>query len=75
MGKMKSRKWGAFLWVMLLESFGAFTGIIMFIKGGGGTATGFVIACFSAMAGTLAFYFTANVIQKKIIGPPKGDGP
>ena len=69
-GKYSSRKWLAFVAVMALEFGAAITGIVKFVvaqEGQGGTATGFVIACFSAIAGTLAFYFAANVAHAKVV--------
>jgi len=65
--KMKSRKWIAFIWVMLIETICIGFGLYKFVMSDP-IATGFIIACFSAINGTLAFYFTGNIIQKKIIG-------
>ena len=54
----------------MLESAAVIVGILKFIMATdtamASTSTGFIIAAFSAIATTLAFYFTANVAQKKI---------
>lgn len=34
--------------------------------------TGFIVACFGAVGTTLGFYFTANVVQKKVGGNDEG---
>ena len=67
--KAQSRKWKAFKYVMGLETLATVLGLFKFFMaedtGMAGTATGFVVASFGAIATTMAFYFTANVVQKK----------
>jgi len=65
-----SRKWIATVAVLVLEFCAAITGIVKFAMapyGSGGVATNFIIACFSAIASTLGFYFTVNAMQKNIV--------
>ena len=67
-----SRKWKAFKAVMVLEFVAAAVGITKFAMAPydkASAVTGFIVACFSAIAGTLAFYFAANVYQKNVEKP------
>jgi len=65
-----SRKWKAFKAVMILEFTATVVGIVKFAIAPYdkvAMVTGFIVACFSAIAGTLAFYFAANVYQKDVV--------
>jgi len=76
-GKHKSRKWKVFLAVLAMEMAITIAAALKMILSGDpiviGSLTGFMIANFGATNATLGFYFTANVMQKKIVPPPIED--
>ena len=68
--KAKGRKWRATKATLILEFAASIAGIVKFLIADDATlansATNFVLACFGAIAGTLAFYFTANVLNDQV---------
>ena len=67
--KYLSRKWIVTKWMLILEGVAALVGVGGYLLEKPG-ATGFTIGMFAAAASTVAFYFSANVLQKKLT-PPK----
>jgi len=68
--KYRSRKWAAFLAVLITELLITVAAAVKMILSDDpliiSSITGFIIACFGGVGTTLAFYFTANVVQKKV---------
>lgn len=69
--KFKGRKWKATKATLILEFAASLVGIAKFAfatePAMAGAATNFVLACFGCVAGTLAFYFAANVMNSRVV--------
>ena len=74
-GKYKSRKWKVFIAVLVMEMLITIAAALKMILSTDSiiisSLTGFMLANIGAVNATLGFYFTANVMQKKIVPPPK----
>jgi len=64
--KYLSRKWRAFVVAFTVSIAVVIAGVVALFVGKQGAGT-LITAGFSAMAGAMGFYFTANLMQKSII--------